>query len=388
MSGSIYVLQESGELIAAHETTYDSEALLQGLLAKHPDLLAGDQMNADTPRRWLLVSREMTVPGSDDSTGRWSLDHLFLDQDAVPTLVEVKRSCDTRIRREVVGQLLDYAANGLAYWPVETVQARFEASCAADGRDPAVELSTLIGEDGDPSAFWQQVKTNLQAGRIRLVFVADVIPLELRRVIEFLNRQMDPAEVLGVEVKQYVGPGVTTLVPRVLGILDRRKPAMVSSERQPISEHEFWRVFDEARPAPERAAARAIVEWSRAKGLSGDFKTGAKGPVFVATVDDIGQSIAVLALNARGVVVFQMRWMVRRPPFRDPGTQQELTGRLILLPGLEAKAAAGLTGFPRIPLAQLLSAEARAQLFDLLDWVVARLRSASSASVVDQSEPA
>ena len=29
-----------------------------------------------------------------------------------PTLVEVKRSSDTRIRREVVGQMLDYAANG------------------------------------------------------------------------------------------------------------------------------------------------------------------------------------------------------------------------------------------------------------------------------------
>src|SRR5262249_3604083 len=31
----------------------------------------------------------------------WSVDHLFLDQDAVRTLVEVKRGSDTRIRREV-----------------------------------------------------------------------------------------------------------------------------------------------------------------------------------------------------------------------------------------------------------------------------------------------
>jgi hypothetical protein len=31
-----------------------------------------------------------------------------LDQDAVPTLVEVKRSSDTRIRREVMGQMSDY----------------------------------------------------------------------------------------------------------------------------------------------------------------------------------------------------------------------------------------------------------------------------------------
>ena len=53
---------------------------------------------------------------------RWSLDHLFLDQEGIPTLVEVKRGTDTRIRREVVGQMLDYAANAIVYWPVEELR--------------------------------------------------------------------------------------------------------------------------------------------------------------------------------------------------------------------------------------------------------------------------
>src|SRR5215470_6528724 len=66
--------------------------------------------------------------------------------------------------------------------------------------------------------FWLRVKTNLQAGRVRMVFVADVIPAELRRIVEFLNGQMDPAEVLAVEIKQFVGQGnLKTLVPRVIG---------------------------------------------------------------------------------------------------------------------------------------------------------------------------
>ena len=102
---------------------------MQKLLADHPDLLAGDQINAEQPRRWLLVTREMAVPGEQDGAGRWSLDHLFLDQDAIPTLVEVKRSTDTRIRREVIGQMLDYAANAVAYWPVEEIKAKFESRC-------------------------------------------------------------------------------------------------------------------------------------------------------------------------------------------------------------------------------------------------------------------
>jgi hypothetical protein len=47
--------------------------------------------------------------------------------------------------------------------------------------------------------------------------VADEIPTELRRVVEFLNGEMTPAEVIGIEIKQYVGEGMKTLVPRVVG---------------------------------------------------------------------------------------------------------------------------------------------------------------------------
>ena len=183
MSGHIYLLSKDSELTAMDETAYDSEDLLQEMLARHPDLLAGEQINSDEPRRWLLVTREMSVPDTESGGGRWSVDHLFLDQDAVPTLVEVKRSSDTRIRREVLGQMLDYAANAVVYWPVEEVRARFESRCV----DAERVLAAFLGEGQDANEFWQQVKTNLQAGRIRMVFLADSIPSELRRIVEFLN---------------------------------------------------------------------------------------------------------------------------------------------------------------------------------------------------------
>jgi hypothetical protein len=60
------------------------------------------------------------------------------------------------------------------------------------------------------------VETNLQAGRIRLIFVADEIPPGLRRIVEFLNRQMDPTEVVAIEVRQHVGPGLKALAPILL----------------------------------------------------------------------------------------------------------------------------------------------------------------------------
>jgi hypothetical protein len=181
----------------------------------------------------LLVGREASLPSDEDGGGRWSVDHLFLDQDAVPTMVEVKRSSDTRIRREVVGQMLDYAANAVVYWPVERLRATFEANCHAQGLDdPDAQVAALVGDDYEADQFWERVATNLHAGRVRLVFVADEIPSELQRVVEFLNTQMAPAEVLAIEVRQYVGEGLRTLVPKVLGQTAEAKQRKGQSTRE------------------------------------------------------------------------------------------------------------------------------------------------------------
>ena len=61
MDGCIYLIQENGQLVEMNEAAYDSEDLLQQLLAKYPNLLAGDQMDRAAPRRWLLISREATL---------------------------------------------------------------------------------------------------------------------------------------------------------------------------------------------------------------------------------------------------------------------------------------------------------------------------------------
>ncbi len=141
MSGSIFLVGGDDKLVEMTEQPYDSEDLLQGLLAQYPDLIARDQVDPTDPRRWMLVAREVGLPDREGAGDRWSVDHLFLDQDSIPTLVEVKRSSDTRIRREVVGQMLDYAANAVLFWPVETIRALLEERCRRDGLDPDGELT-------------------------------------------------------------------------------------------------------------------------------------------------------------------------------------------------------------------------------------------------------
>jgi hypothetical protein len=266
MTGTIYTIQDDGTLQPLTEHPYANEDLLQGLLGQYPDLLAGDQIDETAPRRWLLVTREMGVPTEEDGANTMSLDHLFLDQDAVPTLVEVKRSSDTRIRREVVGQMLDYAANAVAYWSADGLRTRFETGCEAEDQHPVQAVAEFIGADADDreaiDAFWSQVKTNLQAGRIRLVFVADKIPRELRRIVEFLNRFMDPVEVLAVEIHQYVGQGIKTLVPRVIGQTaetESRKSGAAPKPRQ-WDEASFFGELERRRGAEEAAIAERILD--------------------------------------------------------------------------------------------------------------------------------
>lgn len=228
MSGGIYLIQGDEKLVKMEEQPYDSEDLLQKLLADYPNLLAGDQTDDTELHRFLLVSREMSLSSEEDSSGRWLVDHLFLDQDAIPTIVEVKRSSNTQIRREVVGQMLDYTANAVVYWPVESLRTQFETN----REDPEQELAEFLESNTELEEFWQKVKTNLQAGRVRLIFVADIIPAELRRIVEFLNNQMDPAEVLAVEIRQYVGEGLQALVPRLIGQTVEPPPRPISDKGQ------------------------------------------------------------------------------------------------------------------------------------------------------------
>jgi hypothetical protein len=167
LSGSIF-LRRGADLVEMVERRYDSEDVLQELLARYPNLLARDQVEPGEARRWLLVTREGGIPDREGGPDRWSIDHVFLDQDSVPTLVEVKRSTDTRIRREVVGQLLDYAANILAFWSVQRIRDAFEERCRREDIEPGTELMTVLGETA-PDDYWERVKTNLEARRLRLV---------------------------------------------------------------------------------------------------------------------------------------------------------------------------------------------------------------------------
>ena len=96
MANNIYLIQEDGKLRAMTEQPYSNEELLQKLLEDYPELLGGDQVDATAPRRLLLISREYGVPGEENGSDRWSLDHLFVDQEGIPTFSSKSNAAATR----------------------------------------------------------------------------------------------------------------------------------------------------------------------------------------------------------------------------------------------------------------------------------------------------
>lgn len=383
MAGGIYLVQASGSLVEMSEQRYDAESRLQQLLADYPNLLAGDQLNPSAPRRWLLVRKEAGIPSEEGGGNRWALDHLFLDQDAIPTLIEVKRSTDTRIRREVVGQMLDYAANAVVYWPAESIRFEFEATCRKRGQDPDEVLDRFLGGEAEPDAFWQAAIQNLQAGKIRMVFVADVIPPELQRIVEFLNEQMKLAQVVAVEIRQFVGEGQTALVPKVIGQTAAAQQAkagtaVVTSGRQ-WDEASFFEDLTTRRGVTEAAVARDILRWAQAAGLRIWWGKGKSTGSFFPMLDHAGSVDWTIGVYTEGSVEIQFQRFVSRSkqveghPFESDADRLALLEKLNALPGVRLDPRR-IALRPNLDLGLLVDPTTRDQFLDILTWVVTQLR--------------
>lgn len=374
MSGVIYQIDQDGSVQELRDQAYGAELDLQRLIENHPKLLGGEQIDSSDPREFLLVTREMGLASEPDGGDRWSVDHLFLDQEGVPTLVEVKRSQNSEIRRSVVGQILDYAAHAAVYCPVNRMRERFVRDCEKKGRDPDEVLSKFLGDDVDAEAFWESVNRNLENGRLRLLIVADEIHSELRRVVEFLNQQMDPCEVLAIEVKQYVATGESgsgwpkSLVPRVLGQTARtqdKKKAGASRKRW--TEELFIQALENRDNPRYLKAAKQILNWAKSRSATIDWGTGSVNGSFSPKFLINGVKVGPINVYPTGVEV-RLGPLRRTPPFDQEDETRRLIDRINSLAGMVASDETGSSCYASSD--NYLSDDAVQYLCDFLDWVL------------------
>ena len=157
------------------------------------------------------------------------VDSVLVDAAAVPIIVVTKPSDSPEIRREVLGQIVEYGAAPREPWSQGNLRVE-AASYWHDGTESLHDvLSPILDAEADLTKFWDKVAQNLRIGRMRPVIAGDALPVALRRAIEMINDQMTTTELLGLERASYgTDDEGLVLAPRVIGqsqrVIDRREP--------------------------------------------------------------------------------------------------------------------------------------------------------------------
>lgn len=183
----LYV-QTNSTLSILKEAKFEQELVLQALLEQFPELIPSEEIIGNPS--FFLIQREFPV-----STGY--IDHLFIDQMMVPTIVETKVN-NPEIRRKIIGQGYEYLTSlafELTGKQIVEYAKRYWKSQYQNELKNRLELSELN---------MKEIDKNLKRPRLRLIFVADFIPRELRKFVEFINNASRGIDVYAVQLEQFL----------------------------------------------------------------------------------------------------------------------------------------------------------------------------------------
>jgi hypothetical protein len=269
MGSRVFVVDGERGLRPLELSEFPTEQQLDSYIERYPELLASALSSDEKPLRFILVE---TQAGIDDlatnATGRWAADAMFLDQDGVLTIVEDKLARNAEIRRKIVGQMIEYAANVLVTFTPDGLLQRLRNRYGDDVDEMLARLLQLPVDEPDIESaideFWARVEQNLQAGRIRMVFATDQMPPELGRIIEFLSQYMRPMTVFGVTLKRLldgaIADGREILMTSTIGARTEVPPTVVSGQgrNELLTLDEFLQACEAASNA-ESAVAKTTV---------------------------------------------------------------------------------------------------------------------------------
>jgi len=160
-----------------------NEEWIQKLIHKHPTILP---INEIEPSFSPLISI-----GREIATSAGYLDNLFVSPDGYLTIVETKLWRNPEARREVVGQIIDYAKE-LSKWTFTDLDKAIVSFSRlynnnADGLLEMVRKSTELDE-ADEQFFIDNISKNLKRGRFLLLIVGDGIRESVEDMIEYLSQ--------------------------------------------------------------------------------------------------------------------------------------------------------------------------------------------------------
>ena len=155
-----------------------SEAFLQDLIFEHPEMLPIREIEpiyADP----IPLARELRTPSVP-------LDILLINPEGYLTLVETKLWRNPQARREVIGQIIDYAKH-MAEWSFTDLEEKLR-SLPQPILKPGQSLIEFFRDednfDFDERDFVTSVERNLRLGRFLLLIAGDGV----EQMTSFINR--------------------------------------------------------------------------------------------------------------------------------------------------------------------------------------------------------
>ncbi|HEY3848950.1 MAG TPA: hypothetical protein VGL95_17740 [Acetobacteraceae bacterium] len=150
------------------------------------------------------------------NTSAGSIDNFMVTPSGLPVIVECKLWCNPEGRREVVGQILDYAKE-LSRWSSSDLQREVRSRLKRDG-NPLLIMVRERDPGVDEIQFNDALTANLRRGRFLLLIVGDGIREGVEAIAEYLQAHAGLHFSLGlIELPIYIMPNGDRLVaPRVL----------------------------------------------------------------------------------------------------------------------------------------------------------------------------
>jgi len=309
------VLQDQG-ISPLSQEAYLDESALQRLLEEHPELIALDDVDP-TASPLLPIGREVPLAGQ-------SLDLLFLDLSGRLTGVETKLRRNSQVRREVVGQVLEYGAY-LSTWSVEDVERQAERYLA-DPQTPArfqsqglyealsrVDASGPTGEGSDETGMRTKISNSLESGDMRLLIAVDRVVDPLRRLVTFLN-SASRFDMYLLEVQQYRAPdGMKIASINVYGGAGS-KPNGASVRRPTWDEPRFLEALRSEASAASAAVALDLYGFAQEQADSAVWGTGTTVGSVGFGVRRGGGRLVIFWLNTKGQVSLSTGALNRNVP--------------------------------------------------------------------------
>ena len=206
----------------AAELPYGVEDRMQEMLYESPSLipvLGGEKVAR-------VFIREAGLPGS----GRTDL--VGADEKGNIYIVECKLATNREIRREVIGQVLEYAAH---LWQ-KTFDWFDQLFVARRSKSLKELLAEAFSEDVTYEAFCKAIAENLKSGNFYLLIAVDEMKDELARTIAYLNRREDSTiHLQAIGLSLYGKDELEILVPELYGEIPL-DPVGGSTPDPPLSE--------------------------------------------------------------------------------------------------------------------------------------------------------